>query len=84
MSETLQVVVDEEELEAYRQVAHRRHLTLAEWVRQSLREARQAQPGRSSRGKLDSLRTATRHSYPTADIQQMLLQIEGGYHTTGG
>jgi hypothetical protein len=29
--------------------------------------------------KLDSVRAAARHSYPTADINDMLAEIERGY-----
>lgn len=82
MSKRLQVLLDEEELEGFRQVARRHRMTLAEWVRQSLRHAHRTEPGRSSRAKLEVLRAATRHSYPTADIEQMLTEIEGGYQTT--
>lgn len=84
MSKRLQVLFDDEELEELRQVARRHRMTLAEWVRRSLREARRAEPGRTSRRKLEVLRAATRHGYPTADIEQMLAEIEGGYQATGG
>lgn len=79
MSKRLQVLLDEDELEELRRVARENRMTLAEWVRQRLREARRAEPSRSSRRKLEALRDATRHEYPTADIDQMLDEIEGGY-----
>ena len=57
-------------------------MTVAEWVRQALREVRQRQPGSDSRKKLDVVRNAAGHAFPTADIDQMLTEIERGY--TGG
>jgi len=40
----------------------------------TLRTAKAEDPGR----KLQALRQATAHSFPTADIEEMLAQIEGG------
>jgi len=50
--------------------------TLAEWVRRALRTARVEA---DRRRKLQVLRAATAHSFPTADIDEMLAQIERGY-----
>ena len=47
---------------------------IAEWIRRTLRAAKAENPGR----KLQALRQATSHSFPTADIDEMLAQIEGG------
>ena len=54
-------------------------MTVAEWVRQVLREARRSQPTQDSAKKLEVVRSATRHSYPSGDIDQMLGDIERGY-----
>lgn len=56
-------------------------MTVAEWVRQALRRARRDEPVIDPRRKLAALREAARGSYPTADIGQMLTEIEGGYLT---
>jgi hypothetical protein len=51
---------------------------VAEWVRQALRAARRDEPGAEPQRKLMVLREAACHAYPTAGIEQMLDEIEGG------
>jgi hypothetical protein len=79
MSKRLQVIVDDEEMRQIRQTARRHRLTVAEWVRQALRAARRVEPRADAGQKLDAVRAAARHALPTADIEQMLSEIEGGY-----
>lgn len=79
MSKRLQVVFDESEYREIEQTARRHRLTVSEWVRQSLRAARRAEPGRGAAEKLAAVRAAAGHSFPTADIDQMLDEIENGY-----
>jgi len=54
-------------------------MTIAEWVRQALVLARQSEPSRGVQSKLEVIRAAARMDYPTADIGQMLEEIERGY-----
>jgi hypothetical protein len=72
--------MDDDELRAIQRLARKEHVTTAEWVRQRLREA-QDQRGRPDiASKLAAIQTAYRHSEaPTPDIDQMLVEIEGGY-----
>lgn len=79
MSKRLQVVLDDEELEEIRAVAERKRLTVSEWVRRTLREARSREPARSTEAKLETLRRASRHDFPTGDIGQLLEEIASGY-----
>ena len=79
MSKRLQVLFDEEELEELQEVAQRHRMTLAEWVRQTLREALRQQPRRSAAAKRQAVRRAMEHEFPTADIDEMIAQIEQGY-----
>ncbi len=79
MSKRLQVLLDEEELEEIRRSARRERMSVAEWVRRSLRRARMQEPTASVETKLSALRQAVSHSYPTADIDEMLAEIERGY-----
>jgi hypothetical protein len=58
-------------------------MTVAEWVRQALRAARKEEPAIDSERKLRVVREATRGAYPTADIGQMLTEIEHGYVVDG-
>lgn len=79
MSKRLQVLLDEAELRDIQRVARRDGVTVAEWVRRALRRARQEGPMRETTRKLDAVRLAARHEYPTADIAEMLAEIERGY-----
>ena len=79
MSKRLQVLIDEPELEEIRAAAQRERLTVAEWVRKSLREVRRNQPIGDVRIKLERVRAASAHRFPTGDIDQMLAEIEAGY-----
>ena len=79
MSKRLQVLLDEEELEEIQDIARRRRMTTAEWVRQVLRAARSTEPRGDAKRKLAVVRSAAQHSFPTADISPMLAEIEKGY-----
>jgi hypothetical protein len=82
MSKRLQIVVDDKEMREIQRAARQRELTVSEWVRQSLRAARLGQPSGDPARKLQVVRAAARHSFPTADIDQMLGEIEAGYGAT--
>ena len=66
----------------YREVqraARSRHMSIAEWVRQALAQARQREPVGTAGRKLEVIRAAARFDFPTADIDRMLSEIETGY-----
>ena len=75
MTKRLQVLFDDEEYRGIQHVARASHMTLAEWVRQSLRDARRARESVVA-AKLRALDEATRHSFPVGDIETMLREIE--------
>ncbi|HEY3204486.1 MAG TPA: ribbon-helix-helix protein, CopG family [Thermoanaerobaculia bacterium] len=79
MSKRLQVLLEEPELREIQRLARRQHMTVAEWVRQALRTARRMTPRSEAGKKLQVVRAAAEHSFPTADIDEMLRQIERGY-----
>lgn len=80
MTKRLQVLLDDEELADIQRHARQRHQTTAAWVREALRDAREAASHRSDVARrLRALEEASRHSFPTADIEQMLEEIERGY-----
>ena len=81
MSKRLQVVLDDKEMREIERAARLRNMTLSEWVRQSLRAARLANPVGDHNKKLQVVRAAAQHAFPTADIEQMLVEIESGYRT---
>ncbi len=78
MSKRLQVLLDDAELKAIQRIARRKRATVAEWVRQALRTAQQAEGTGSAGAKLETVRSAVRHEFPTADIEDMLAHIERG------
>lgn len=79
MTTRLQVLLDEEELEEIREEARRHRQTVSEWVRQTLREARHAGRETTNEDRRRALREAAAgHAFPTADIDQMLREIEQG------
>ena len=75
--------MDQEELEAVRAAARERGMTVSEFVRETLREARRKVAGGDAERKLEAIRAADRLGYPTADIDQMLAEIERGYGEVG-
>jgi hypothetical protein len=78
MSIRLQVVMDEEELREIQDIARRQRMTVSEWVRTVLRGARRAEPTQDGGRKLDAIRAAARHAFPTGDIDRMLAEIDRG------
>lgn len=58
-----------------------RALALGEWVRRVLREARSQRPAQETEAKLKAVRKAAQYAFPTADIKQMLAEIERGYQS---
>ena len=58
--------------------------TVAEQGRKALRIALRRNPLSRRGRKLNAIRVATRYSFPTADIEQMLSEIESGYLGQGG
>jgi hypothetical protein len=79
VSKRLQVVVSDDDVAEIRRGARREKTTVSEWVRRVLREAGRAQPRRDVARKLAAVRAATRHSFPTADMDRLLAEIEAGY-----
>ena len=75
MTKRMQVLFDDEEYRGIQRVARECHMTVAEWVRQSLREARMARQT-VAQAKLRAVEEATRHSFPVGDIETMLREIE--------
>ena len=79
MSKRLQVILDDAEFDELQAVAELDGMTTSEWVRRTLRRARLERVAADPARKLAAIRAATTHSFPTADIDQMLAEIEQGY-----
>jgi hypothetical protein len=81
MSKRLQVLLADQEMADIQLLARRERLTVGEWVRRTLREARTRQSVGDPAPKLKAIRRAVEYSFPTADIDQMLREIEQGYQS---
>ena len=79
MSKRLQVILKDPDYREIQRVARSRRMSIAEWVRQALDLARRHEPGAAVGKKLEVIRAAARHDYPSADIDRMLAEIESGY-----
>ena len=79
MSKRLQVILDDEELRDIQRIAGIKRMTVAEWVRQTLRAARRGEATGDTARKLTAIQAGYRHSASTGDIDQMLREIEAGY-----
>jgi len=79
MAKRLQVIVQDREYRDIQRAARLRRMSIAEWVRQALVQARKREPSREVASKLEVIRAAARMDFPTADIDRMLEEIERGY-----
>ncbi|MGH7356473.1 MAG: antitoxin [Candidatus Rokuibacteriota bacterium] len=79
MSKRLQVLVDDAELREIQRTARAQRMTVAEWVRQTLRAARRREPTGDTGKKVAVVRAAARHAFPSGDVEQILSEIERGY-----
>jgi len=79
MSKRLQVLVRDPDYREIQRAARSRHMTVAEWVRRALDVACRREPIGDPRKKLEAIRSAARHEFPSGDIADMLEEIERGY-----
>lgn len=77
MTKRLQVLLDDEEYLEIQGVAQRQRVTIEEWIRRALLQARGNQPS-TTEAKLRAIANASRHEFPTADIEVMIREIEAG------
>ncbi len=78
MSIKLQIVMDEEEASQYKIAAAREQMTLSAWVRGCLRRALRAQSGPTPEARMAALDEALQRHHPTADIDELLEEVERG------
>jgi hypothetical protein len=83
MTKRLQVLFEDDELADLQRIARRHRMTTAEWVRRSLRLARDADGGSDTAQKLAAIRTAAGFACPAGDIDEVLGEIEQGYLGAG-
>jgi len=79
MAKRLQVILQDPDYREVQRAARARRMSIAEWVRHALIAARRQEPSGSVSQKLEAIRVAAEYSFPTADIDTMLAEIETGY-----
>lgn len=75
----LQVLFEEDELDAIQRLAAARQVTVAAWVRDALRAAMARETSADPRPKMEALRKAVGYEFPAPPIEQMIAEIEAGY-----
>jgi hypothetical protein len=80
MSKRLQVLLPDQEMSEIQRLANQDQLTVGAWVRRALREARERKPVNDTETNLKAVRRGAKSSFPSGDIEQMLSEIERGYH----
>lgn len=81
MTKRLQVLLPDSEYREIQRIARSRRISIAQWVRQALHAAKREEPLGDVSKKLEALRAAAKFEFPTADIEQMLAEIEQGYQS---
>ena len=71
-----EAVGEDDELRELQRVARQHRMTTAEWVRRSLRAAREADAAADTGQKLGVIRRAAGYSFPTGDIDKMLSELK--------
>lgn len=79
MSRRLHVLIPDEDHAVLQPLAREDGLTVQEWVRRAVRGARDRRTDPALGSALAAIDAAYRHSFPTADIDQMLDEIERGH-----
>ncbi len=79
MSKRLQVLMPDREMAEIQRSARAEGVSLGEWVRRNLRDARNSKPGKGVESKLAAIRRGAEFAFPTAEIGQMNDEIERGY-----
>jgi len=79
MAKRLQVILKDPEYREVQRAARARHMSIAAWVRRALEIVRRQEPVGNTAKKIAAIRAAAQFNGPTADIDQMLAEIEQGY-----
>jgi hypothetical protein len=78
MKKRLQVTLADKEMREIQRTAQQQQMSVAEWVRQTLRAARQQVSITDTKKKLSVIRCAAQHTFPTGNIDQILHEMGHG------
>jgi len=81
MARRLQVVLRDTEYREIQSAARARHMSIAEWVRHALGLGLRRERSTPTWKKLEAVREAARHDFPTGDMESILAEIDGGYRS---
>lgn len=79
MAKRIEVILQDADYLEIQRAARVRRMSIAEWIRQALATARRQEPSGTVAEKLVAVRAAAKYSFPTADIDTMLADVEAGY-----
>jgi predicted 2-oxoglutarate/Fe(II)-dependent dioxygenase YbiX len=79
MSKRLQVILSDEEMRDLQKIARQQKTTVADWVRRALLSEKNRHPTKEADKKIQVVRAAVRNSFPAAEIDVMLAEIDAGY-----
>lgn len=79
MSTRLQVLLEDAELREIRKIARQQGMSVSEWVRAVLRDARRREAVGDVGRRLATVRAAATHSFPAPDMDEMNAEIARGY-----
>jgi hypothetical protein len=79
MSKRLQVILEDPDYREIQRAARARRMSIAQWVRQALEQARRGEPTGNMGKKLEAVRRGAQQEFPAPDIDAMLAEIETGY-----
>jgi len=79
VSKRLQVIMNDSEMRRIRSLARSKGVTVSELTRRALLEIAQRESVGNVELKLQSVRSAVTHAFPTSDIAQMNAEIVKGY-----
>jgi hypothetical protein len=70
MSKRLQVLLPDSEMSDIQRLAKAEGLTVGEWVRRALRDARSSRPAIATETKLKAVRRGAAYEFPIAGVEQ--------------
>ena len=79
MARRLRVILRDTEYREIQSAERARHMSIAEWVRHALGLALRRERSTTMWKKLEAVREAARHNFPTGDMESILAEIDGGY-----
>ena len=82
MKKICQVLMEDTEYEDIKHIASRRKMTVEQWIEATVSEARADYHRRVERIRR-VIEEASHKNFPTADIEDMLKEIESGYLDNG-